>query len=29
MVVGHNNPSGENFNGTIDELQIFSAVVAP
>lgn len=29
MVVGHNNPSGENFDGTIDELQIFSAVVAP
>jgi hypothetical protein len=29
MVIGHNNPSGENFNGAIDDLQIFSALVAP
>jgi hypothetical protein len=29
MVVGHNNPTGENFDGVIDELQIFSAIVAP
>ena len=29
MVVGHNNPSGENFNGAIDDLQIFSTLVAP
>ena len=29
MVIGHNNPTGENFNGTIDDLQLFAAVVAP
>jgi hypothetical protein len=29
MVVGHNNPSGENFDGMIDDVQIFGAVVAP
>lgn len=29
MVIGQNNPSGENFNGTIDELRIFGAVVPP
>jgi hypothetical protein len=29
MVIGHNNPSGENFNGAIDDLQIFSALVTP
>jgi hypothetical protein len=29
MVIGQNNPSGENFDGTIDELQIYGAVVAP
>ena len=29
MVIGHNNPSGENFDGAIDELQVFGAVVAP
>ena len=29
MVVGHDNPSGSNFDGIIDDLQIFSAIVAP
>jgi hypothetical protein len=29
MVVGHNNPNGENFDGAIDDLQIFSALVTP
>ena len=29
MVIGHNNPSGENFNGAIDELQLWSSIVAP
>lgn len=29
MVIGHNNPSGENLNGAIDDLQIWSAVVPP
>ena len=29
MVIGQNNPSGENFDGTIDELRIFGAVVQP
>jgi len=29
MVIGQNNPSGENFDGTIDELRIFGAVVPP
>jgi hypothetical protein len=29
MVIGQNNPSGENFSGTIDELRIFGAVVPP
>lgn len=29
MVIGHNNPSGENFDGTLDELQIYAAVVPP
>jgi hypothetical protein len=29
MVIGHNNPTGENFDGTIDELQIYGAVVPP
>jgi hypothetical protein len=29
MVVGHNNPSGDNFDGLIDDLQVFDAVVAP
>jgi hypothetical protein len=29
MVIGHNSPSGENFNGAIDDVQIFSALVAP
>jgi len=29
MVIGQNNPTGENFDGTIDELRIFGAVVPP
>jgi hypothetical protein len=29
MVVGHNNPTDENFNGLIDNVQVFNAVVAP
>lgn len=29
MVVGHDNPSGQNLNGAIDDFQIFSALVAP
>lgn len=29
MVVGHNNPSGENFNGAIDDLQVWASLVAP
>jgi hypothetical protein len=29
MVVGHNNPSGDNFDGLIDDLQVFNAGVAP
>lgn len=27
--IGHAEPSGENFNGLIDDVQIFSAIVAP
>ena len=29
MVVGHNNPSGENLVGAIDDVQIFNTLVAP
>lgn len=29
MVIGQNNPTGENFDGTLDELRIFGAVVPP
>jgi len=29
FVVGHNNPTTENFNGAIDDLRVFSAAVAP
>lgn len=29
MVIGHDNPSGENFNGAIDDLQIWGSIVAP
>jgi hypothetical protein len=29
MVIGQNNPSSENFDGMIDELRIFGAVVPP
>jgi Concanavalin A-like lectin/glucanases superfamily len=29
MVIGHNNPTGENFNGAIDDLRVFSAIVPP
>lgn len=29
MVIGHNNPTGENFNGAIDEVQVWGSIVAP
>jgi len=29
MVIGHNNPSGENFDGAIDQLQVFGTIVDP
>ncbi len=29
MVVGHNNPSGENFDGALDDLQVYGSLVAP
>jgi len=29
MVIGHDNPSGSNFIGAIDELQIWGSIVAP
>lgn len=29
MVMGHNNPTGENFNGAIDEVQVWGSIVAP
>ncbi len=29
FVVGHNSPSGENFDGAIDDLEVWGSVVAP
>jgi len=29
MTIGHNNPSGENFVGAIDDLQIWGSIVGP
>jgi hypothetical protein len=29
MVVGHNNPTGDNFDGLIDDVQLFNAIVEP
>lgn len=29
MVIGHNNPSGENFDGALDEVQLFGSIVTP
>jgi hypothetical protein len=29
MVIGHNNPTGENFDGAIDDLRLFSTIVVP
>jgi hypothetical protein len=29
FVVGHNSPTGDNFNGAIDDLRVFSTVVPP